>query len=162
MSKNQDPAEVLAALKQDVQSVLLATTDARGEPHNGYTPVVFDGVDMVIFVSQLALHTRDMLVQPRVSAMLIADESNSSQIHARTRLTCQCLAQVIERSDAAFDPLFDRLRERHGKMLELLGQLPDFVMFRLVPHHCQFVMGFGRAYSVTGENHDKFELVRTA
>lgn len=162
MSKEQDPAQLLAQLKTDVRSVILSTVGGSGEPHIGYTPFVLDGKDLIIFVSQLALHTRDLLADPRLSVMLISDEGKSSQIFARTRVSYQCNARAIAREDEAFGPLMDKLHDRHGKMMELLRQLPDFVLFRLVPYHGQFVMGFGQAFRLTGANLDRFEHARSA
>jgi len=162
MSDEHQPAEVLAQLKSAMNSVLLATVDDDGDPHSGYTPFIFDDASLIIFVSQLSLHTRDLLANGRVSAMLISDEADSSQIFARTRVSYQCRAEPIARDDQRFDAYLDRLELRHGKMIGLLRQLPDFVLFRLVPRHGQFVMGFGKAYKLTGEKLDQFELATSA
>lgn len=162
MSKEQDPAEVLADLKVKVRSVLLATRGEDGEPHAGYTPYLLDDSDIIIFVSQLALHTRDLLANGRASAMIISDEADSSQIFARTRVSYQCRAQIVQSEDELYGPLLDRFELLHGKMIGLLRQLPDFILFRLVPHHGQFVMGFGKAYKLTGKKLNQFEHARSA
>lgn len=162
MSNKEDPAEVLAQLKARVQSIMLATLGDDGEPHAGYTPFLLDNGDIVIFVSQLALHTRDLLANGRASAMIISDEADSSQIFARTRVSYQCRAQIVKKEDASYDSLLDRFEQQHGKMIGLLRQLPDFILFRLVPHHGQFVMGFGKAFKLTGEKLNQFEHARTA
>lgn len=162
MSHEQDPAEVLAALKIKVKSVLLATLDEEGEPHTGYTPFLLDEGDIIIFVSQLALHTRDLLANGQASAMIISDETDSSQIFARTRVSYQCRAQTINRDDELYGPLLDRFEKQHGKMIGLLRQLPDFILFRLVPHRGQFVMGFGKAFKLTGTKLSQFEHARSA
>ena len=162
MSTKPDPAETLATLRDQMQSVLLSTLGEDGFPHSGYTPFVFDGADLIIFVSQLSLHTRDLLHNSQVSAMLIADEQQSAKIFARTRVSYQCRATVVSREDTGYESLLDQLQQRHGKMLGLLRQLPDFVLFRLKPFKGQFVMGFGQAYHLTGENMDSFEHATSA
>lgn len=162
MSNEQDPAEVLAELKDRVRSILLATLGEDGEPHAGYTPFLQDDGDIIIFVSQLALHTRDLLANGRASAMIISDESESSQIFARTRVSYQCRAQIVKKEDPLHDSLLDRFEQQHGKMIGLLRQLPDFILFRLVPYHGQFVMGFGKAFKLTGEKLNQFEHARSA
>lgn len=168
MTQNEnDPASVLDSLKKNMQSVLLSTVGDNGDPHSGYTPFIFDSHadsdhHIIIFVSQLALHTRDLLSTGKVSAMLIADESASEQIFARTRLSYQCQAQVIPSDDSRYEALLDAMQDSHGKMIGLLRSLPDFVLFRLKPSHGQFVMGFGQAFKLTGAKLEQFEHSRRA
>ncbi len=162
-----DPAEVLETLKKQMSSVLLSTLGEDGLPQSGYTPFIFDdAVDtqhhMVIFVSQLALHTRDLLSNGQVSAMLITDESGSDQIFARTRVTYQCHAEVVPKLDDRYAALLDQLQQTHGKTIELLRTLPDLELFRLKPFGGQFVMGFGQAFKLAGERLDQFEHSRKA
>jgi putative heme iron utilization protein len=141
---------------------MLSTLGEDGEPHNGYTPFVFDGKDIIVFVSHLSLHTRDLLANAKVSAMLIADEQASEQIFARTRVSYQCKAKTIVKTDSQYNSLLDMMAQRHGKMIDLLRQLPDFVLFRLQPYKGQFVMGFGQAYHLGGDNLDTFEHAKSA
>lgn len=151
-----NPEDVLHALRAQMQSVLLCTLGEDSQPHSGYTPFVFDGKNIIIFVSQLSLHTRDLLANAKASAMLIADEQDSEQIFARTRVSYQCNAAVVEKDDEEYEALLGMMQSRHGKMITLLKQLPDFVLFRLQPAAGQFVMGFGQAYHLKGENLDEF------
>lgn len=160
--KLADPVEVLAELKTSIGTVQLATLGDDGLPHSGYAPFIFDGVDIIIFVSQLALHTRDLLANGKVSVMLIDDESKAREIFARTRVSYQCEAAVVASDANTYEPLLDALQARHGKMIGLLRQLPDFVLFRLSPNAGQFVMGFGQAYKLTGAKFDIFEHARRA
>ena len=161
MSEERDPADVLVELRSTVRSVQLATIDADGEPHAGYTPFAFDGPALVVLVSQLSVHTRDLLATRRCGAMLIEDEARAAKIFARTRAMYRCRADVVERDTGEWERLLDVLHERHGKMIGLLRQLPDFVLFRLVPESGQFVMGFGQAFRLVGDELDRFEHVRT-
>ncbi len=162
MSDEQKAAAALVELQTSMQSVQLATVGEDGEPHSGYTPFLMEGNQVIIFVSQLALHTRDLLANGRASVMIISDESSSSQIFARSRVSYQCQAEIVARESDDYDVLLDRFEQRHGKMIGLLRQLPDFVLFRLIPQRGQLVVGFGKAYRLTGENLDQFELARSA
>ena len=155
------PAAALAELRSRMRTLQLATVAEDGTPHTGYTPHLFDGPDILIFVSRLAAHTRDLLARPRAAVMLIADESDTTQIFARTRVSYACEATPIARDDPRHEPLLDAFEARHGKMIGLIRQLPDFVLFRLAPTSGQFVMGFGKAYRLTGESLDRFEHART-
>lgn len=151
------PRAALAALRARMRTVQLATVGEDGAPHAGYTPHLFDGPDILIFVSRLAAHTRDLLARPRAAVMLIADEAEANQIFARTRVSYACVATPIATDDPGYEPLLDAFEARHGKMIGLLRQLPDFVLFRLAPTSGQFVMGFGQAYRLTGKALDTFE-----
>lgn len=162
MTDEEKAADALDQLLAGMQSLQLSTVGEDGEPHSGYTPFMMDGSQVVVFVSQLALHTRDLLADNRASVMIISDEADSSQIFARTRVSYQCRAEVVSRENEEYDPLLTRFEQRHGKMIGLLRQLPDFVLFRLVPHRGQFVMGFGKAFRLSGEKLDQFELARSA
>jgi len=156
------PQQTCAALRTSVMSVQLATLGSDGKPHCGYTPFVFDENDIIIFVSQLSLHTRDLLQCAEVSAMLIEDEQSARQIYARTRLTLQCQAKPVAHDDARFDQLLDKLEARHGATVSLIRGLPDFILFRLVPKSGMFVMGFGKAFHLSGHNLDQFEHATSA
>lgn len=161
-STEDTPEVILANLRARVKSVVLSTLGEDGEPHSGYTPFMDDEHTIVIFVSRLSLHTRDLLANGKVSAMLIADEADSAQLFARTRVSYQCRAEPITPASESYEHLLNKFELHHGKMIGLLRQLPDFVLFRLVPLSGQFVMGFGKAYKLTGERLDQFEHARTA
>ncbi|MFK7892052.1 MAG: HugZ family protein [Granulosicoccus sp.] len=162
MTKEVTPEQTLTALRSSTKSVILSTVGADGSPHSGYTPFAFEGNNIIIFVSRLSLHTRDLLACEKVSTMLISDESESDQIFARTRVSYQCAAMRIESDDRAYEELIELLHRRHGKMIGLLRQLPDFVLFRLQPHAGQFVMGFGQAYRLCGPDLDQLEHATSA
>ncbi len=161
-SSENTPEAILSNLRASVKSVLLSTLGEDMEPHSGYTPFLEDENDILIFVSRLSLHTRDLLINGKVSAMMIADEADSAQIFARTRVSYQCRAEPISPGDESYEALLDKFQQQHGKMIALLRQLPDFVLFRLVPLRGQFVMGFGKAYKLTGEHLDHFEHATSA
>jgi len=162
MGEKVGPEVVLGRLKRAVRSVVLCTVDESGVPHSGYTPFMFDGKDIVVFVSQLSLHTRDLLATRQAAAMLIADEADSAQIFARTRVSYQCEAVVVGRDSDEYEDLLTRFEQVHGKTVALLRSLPDFVLFRLQPCSGQFVMGFGQAYRLTGDLLDTFEHATSA
>ena len=145
-----------------MKTVQLATLGDNAEPHCGYTPFIFDGPDLIVFISQLAVHTRDLLNNSAVGVMLIDDEQDSNNLFARCRVRYQCDALVIEPTDETYTPLLDRYHERQGKVVALIRQLPDFVLFRLRPKSGVFVMGFGDAYRIEGEKMDTFVHIRSA
>jgi len=156
------PASVCASLIEDMRSLQLSTVGADGMPHCGYTPYLHRAPgSFYIFVSQLAAHTRNLLANRTVAIMIIADEQSTSQIFARARVNYLCDATRIAPDSHDYTLVLDDYQQRHGKMAGLLRQLPDFVLFQLQPISGQFVMGFGKAYTLTGDDLSVFEHSRT-
>lgn len=132
------------------------------EPHVGYTPFAEHDGDLLIFTSQLSLHTRDLLENPQAAVMLIDDEQDTSQIFARTRLSLQVRSHRVAEDDPEREQLLDIYQARLGKTVQLLRTLPDFILFRLEPVSGMFVMGFGQAYHLTGPGLTAFDHARSA
>ena len=163
-----DVSAICDELLAKTLSLQLATLGEEDYPHCGYTPYLMreEGDDSVrqfyIFVSELALHTRDLLREPRASIMLIEDEADAKQIFARTRLYYECDVSEINNEHADYTAILDAYEARHGKMVNLLRQLPDFRLLKLQPVSGQFVMGFGKAFRLTGTALKEFEHSRRA
>ena len=159
---SETPQALCAALRERVASVHMATIGEDGLPHTGCVPCLWIDNGLHIFVSRLSVHTRDLLHNPAVSAMLVEDEQDNRQPFARVRLRYQCDAEVIDPNHEQYGARLDAFEAAHGKTVTLLRQLPDFVLFNLVPHDAIFVMGFGQAYRLSGPQWDSFEHIRTA
>ena len=156
------PEQAVADLQQQCGSLMMATLSEDGRPHVSYTPFCLDGEHYLILISELALHTRNLLTRPLVDIMLIQDESGATQLFARNRLTLSCDAKEVTAEHPEHTSLLDKFQSRHGKTVELLRQLPDFHLLRLTPRAGRFVMGFGQAYELSGENLDQFLPSRSA
>ena len=150
---DKSPQQVLSHLLTHTQSLQLATLNAEGEPSISYAPFVQDETGgFVIFISGLATHTHDLLRHPTAAVLLIADEQATRQIFARTRVPYSCHASVIARDATEFPALLDALQARFGEVVGVLRGLGDFVLFRLQPQAGRFVMGFGQAFVLGGED----------
>jgi len=133
------------------KSVIMATLDADGNPVASYAPFVhLDGTFQII-VSYMAKHTRNLRDRKRVSVMFIEDESTVKQIYARDRLTLDCEAVLVEQGSEYWDRTVEELKNRHGKVVEVLTGMNDFIMFDLKPIKGSYVNGFGSAYSVNAD-----------
>ena len=162
MTEDEQPASVCGDLLKTMCSLQLSTVGVDGIPHCGYTPYLYrDPGNFYIFVSQLAAHTRNLLQNNTVAIMVIADEQSTSQIFARTRVNYLCEAKRLDADNPNYGLVLDDYQQRHGKMAGLLRQLPDFVLFELQPISGQFVMGFGKAYTLTGPDLSVFEHSRS-
>lgn len=146
--------------KASVKTLSLSTLDQNSKPRASYAPFV-EGNDgcFYIFVSQLAAHTQDLLINSEVSILLLEDEKESRQIFARQRISYQCQVEVVESDNRSYTIILDDMEKRFGNVVDLLRTLPDFILFRLVPYKGQYVKGFGKAYTLIGDSLQELEHV---
>ena len=148
---------VYEQLLSQTRSLILATTNPDGSPLTSYAPFIVDEQrQFTIFTSQLAAHTANLQRTGQASVMLIEDEAATTQIFARQRLTFQCRASLIPRDSDEGEAVLAQYEARFGKMVGLLKSLPDFQLFRLQPQSGSLVVGFGQAYTLSG---DRFEII---
>ncbi|WLD23047.1 pyridoxamine 5'-phosphate oxidase family protein [Flavobacterium dauae] len=138
------------------KSVILGTIDAEGNPNSSYAPFVNIDNKFYILVSFMARHTKNLRDQKKASMMFIADESNSKQIYARERLTFDVTTTQIERDSDQWNTVVEKLKETHGKVVEVIVPMEDFILIALNPVKGSYVNGFGSAYFVN-ENLDVLE-----
>lgn len=130
------------------QSVILATVDAEGNPNSSYAPFVEINNRFYILVSFMARHTKNLAEGRKVSAIFIEDESATKQIYARERLTVEVSTSQIERDSEDWNNIVGKLKERHGKIIDVLNEMTDFILIELSPVKGAYVNGFGSAYFV--------------
>ena len=134
------------------KTVVLATVSSVGAPDASYTPFTMDdNGNILIFVSELAQHTQNLIDSPAISLLWIADEEHSRNLFARQRLTLQCDARELLRDTAQWDTALTRLQHVHGKTIEVLRSLPDFHLYTLKAHHGNYVRGFAKAFTSQGD-----------
>jgi len=144
--------ERFAHFKQTVQTLQLSSLTAEGKPYASYSPFVIDEQgNFYIFISQLAGHTQNLIDNPQASILLIEDEADARQIFARQRISYQCTVEIVTSDEADYLNQLDAMQARFGNVMELLQTLPDFILFRLTPYQGQYVLGFGKAYTLVGE-----------
>jgi putative heme iron utilization protein len=140
---------------EHLQSIILSTVSEDGFPHSSYAPFVIDEAkNIYILASDLASHTQHLRSSGKASVLFIAEESKTPQIFARTRLTFNCKVTIIERETTQWESIVDQLQARFGEIVGMLRGLMDFHLFKLTPTQGQFVMGFGQAYQISGEQLD--------
>jgi putative heme iron utilization protein len=141
---------------QEFQSIIISTIDDRGFPNGSYAPFVMDeSKNIYIYVSGLSTHTQNLNVNPKVSVLFIEDEAQTPQIFARRRLNYDCIASLIERETDEWKDIVDQFQTAFGEIIEMLRSLADFRIFKLTPHNGRFVIGFGAAYHISGDNLDQ-------
>lgn len=139
-------------LKAKCKTIMLATVDESGNPNVSYAPFVIHNGEYQVFISTVARHARNLLAVPKVSLMLIDDESESRQIFARRRLSFDAAVRLVERHSIEWEQSLVELKARHGKLIDELMKLDDFKLFSFLPERGLFVKGFGQAFQVSNDD----------
>ncbi|MCT2406017.1 pyridoxamine 5'-phosphate oxidase family protein [Chryseobacterium antibioticum] len=135
-------------LIERTKSVILATVDAEGVPNSSYAPFVQVNNTLYILVSFMAKHTKNLADGRKTSVMFIEDESATKQIYARERLTIEVEASQVERDSETWNTVVTQLKETHGKVVDVIAEMQDFILIALQPVKGSYVNGFGSAYFV--------------
>ena len=137
----------------DFQSLVLGTTTPAGQPDTSYAPFVSDAErNFYCFVSGLSAHTQNLRANPQATVLLIEDEAKSSNIFARRRLSYACTVSWLERDTPHWDAIADQFQDQFGEVVGLLRSLGDFQLVCLTPRSGRFVVGFGAAYQIQGDD----------
>ncbi|WP_372473634.1 HugZ family protein [Capnocytophaga sp. ARDL2] len=134
-------------LISSTKSIILGTIDSDGNPTASYAPYVRVGNDFYILVSFMARHTKNLL-NGKASALFIEDESTTKQVYARERLTLDTITEQIDRNSATWNEVVSQLKNTHGKVVEMISEMQDFILIKLKPTKGSYVNGFGSAYFV--------------
>ena len=132
----------------NTKSVILATVDAEGNPNSSYAPFIQVENTFYILVSFMARHTKNLAEGRKTSMMFIEDESATKQIYARERLTLEATTSQIERDSDTWNSVVAKLKENHGKVVDVISEMKDFILIALHPLKGSYVNGFGSAYFV--------------
>ncbi|HDR1283331.1 heme utilization protein HutZ [Pasteurella multocida] len=139
-------------LKAQCKTVMLATVGEDGNPNVSYAPFAIHNGEYQVFISTIARHARNLQEVPKVSLMLIEDESQSRQIFARRRLSFDAVARVVERESEEWHSGVEALKARHGALMDELSRMKDFHLFSFKPSQGLFVKGFGQAFQVSNDD----------
>ncbi|MBC5765812.1 HugZ family protein [Ramlibacter albus] len=145
-----DTSRLLRTLLAERPVAALATLH-KGEPAVSMVPFVLPegGTALLIHVSGLATHTRDMLEHPRVGVLVTADTSGPWEPQALPRVSLQADAVVVPKSTPAYEEAKRQYLARFPDATQMF-ELGDFDVFALSPVSARLVAGFGRAYSLVG------------
>lgn len=153
----------LSRSDRDLQSLFgqrhvatLGTLDEAGLPSLSMVPFavliglpedVHGEASLILHVSELAAHTRQMRREPRVALLVMAGDDAADTPQALPRVSLSAVATFLEpgsdrhaRASAAYLARFPQSG--------LMTQLPDFQFVALAPTAVRHVAGFGAARSV--------------
>lgn len=146
----EDTTQRYLELMASQQTLLLSTASANGVPDISYAPFVRDDEGVFyIYVSEMASHTVNLLNNPQASILFIRPESESPNLFARERAVLNCSVSEISRDEAIYADRVQALQDKFGEVVSVLRSLSDFHLFALRPENGRYVIGFGRAFSIT-------------
>ncbi|MFO1194349.1 MAG: pyridoxamine 5'-phosphate oxidase family protein [Rhodoferax sp.] len=130
----------------------LGTLGPDGRPQVSMVPFAIDRAlgCLVLHVSALAAHTRNLQSAPEVSLMVMQPEVAGEPVHALPRVSLEATAELI----APEGPRWLSLRAAYLARFpeaEPMTQLGDFRFVALQPVAARHVAGFGAARGVDGE-----------
>jgi hypothetical protein len=144
-----------AAAARAAALVARTMTASLGTLHDGapsvtMTPyaVLPEPFALIVQVSGLASHTRDMLADPRVALLVVEGEGGGAPPHALARVALQGRARALDVDDAAYAAARACYSGRFPDMTGLFG-LGDFRLFAIEPESVRVVLGFAQATSLT-------------
>ncbi|MCG7360260.1 DUF2470 domain-containing protein [Roseomonas sp. ACRSG] len=132
------PALARALLREALTASLATLDPASGHPFVSLVTMAtdFDGSPLLL-ASRLALHSRNMAADGRMSLLLARGGKGDPLAHPRLTLS-----GTVERAEAPH--LRGRFLARHPKAA-LYVDFPDFGFWRVRPRAAHLVAGFGRA-----------------
>jgi putative heme iron utilization protein len=136
-----DPAQLARSLlRRSRQGALATLMTGSGDPYCSLVNVATDPEGApILLISRLALHTRNLLGDSRVSLML--DERAEGDPLEGARIMLAGRAEEAEGDDAAM--LRRRYLNAHPSA-EVFVDFKDFSFFRIRPSGAHLVAGFGR------------------
>ena len=130
----------------------LGTLGADGMPFVSMVPFALEPVSasVVIHVSGLAAHTRNLQQSPKVSLLVMQAEVAGEPVHALPRITLLGQADVLLRDSAAWANARKAYLARFPDV-EPMTQLGDFMFVAIHLTEARQVAGFGAARSLDAE-----------
>lgn len=114
----------------------------EGFPFGSITPYLTDhDGSLLILISGLAEHTKNILADPRVS--LITHDQRDAQIQTQGRITLLGNAQLVTNRDEAGERYL-----RYFPEAESYFQMHDFAFYRIHPIAIRYIGGFGKIHWV--------------
>lgn len=149
------PETATAQLKQLLRqrSVAALGTLHAGAPYVSMVPYAIapDASGLIIHVSSLSSHTKDMRTNPRVSLLVMQAETGETSALALARASIQGTALEFASDSPDLPGFRAAYLERFPEASQLFG-FADFSLFKIQPESVRFVAGFARAHTYSGES----------
>lgn len=130
----------------------LGTVQDDGTPFVSMVPFALDARQgcLVIHVSGLAAHTRNLQARTHVSLLVMEPETPGNPVHDLPRVTLQANASFPERTSAEWKACRNAYLKRYPDV-EHMTELGDFQLVALGVDGARHISGFGAARTVGKE-----------
>ena len=105
---------------------------------------------LLLHLSRLAAHTRQLLAAPQSSLLICEPDDGRDDVQTLARITLVGVAAPIAAESAAYAAARACYLARLPAAAPLFD-FPDFMLFRFVLDDARYVGGFARAYTLTPE-----------
>ena len=142
----------LRSLLHGQRVAALGTLSAGAAPMVSMVPYAIETGQacLVIHVSGLAAHTRNLLAAPAVSMLVMRPESPDAPVHALPRVTLEGQARLLVSQSPAWATCRAAYLARFPEA-EFMTGLGDFMFVAIEPSGARQVAGFGAARSVDAQ-----------
>jgi len=142
----------LRALLHGHRVAALGTLGADGLPLVSMVPFAMDATQgcLVLHVSGLAAHTRNLVASPLVSLLVMQPEVPGGPVHALPRVTLDAKASTPDAGSTGWQACRDAYLARFPQA-QPMTQLGDFRFVALQVHAARHVAGFGAARTVDND-----------
>ena len=149
MSREHPLTHALRALLAGRRTAALGTVDASGAAFVSMVPFAIDAASasLVIHISALAAHSRNLQTRPEASLMVADGEVTGQPVHALARVSIGVTATWAEPGSALATQCRTAYLARFPEA-EPMTTLGDFRFVRLSPQGARQVAGFGAARSL--------------
>lgn len=145
MSNAREARQLLRAHRYGALSTLSKKFD--GHPFGSITPYMVDhDGSLLILISTLAEHTKNIAADPRVS--LISHNQRSPHIQTQGRITLLGNAEIVADCEAAGQRYL-----RYFPEAQTYFAMHDFSFYRIVPLSLRYIGGFGHIHWIKAENY---------
>ena len=145
MSNAREARQMLRAHRYGALCTLSKKFD--GHPFGSITPYLVDhDGSLLILISTLAEHTKNIQYDPRVS--LITHNQNDSHIQTQGRVTLVGTAKIIENKDSAGPRYLRYFPEAEGYFA-----MHDFSFYRVTPLSIRYIGGFGKIHWIAADDY---------
>lgn len=145
MSNSQLARQILRAHRYGALGTL--SKKFRGHPFGSITPYLVDhDGSLLILISTLAEHTKNIQSDPRVS--LITHDQRSPHIQSQGRVTLVGTAHLVADREQAGSRYLRYFPEARTYL-----DMHDFSFYRILPQSIRFIGGFGNIHWVAAENY---------
>lgn len=139
-----------------IKSVCINSLDDKEFPFSSYAPFVKYNGKYYVYLSLMAKHSQNLIINNKCSLLLIEDENNCKNIFARKRVSLQCHSKRFKQNSTEEKEVLEQFKIKFDEeMINTLSSMADFYIFEFSPTYGEAVFGFGKAYNLGGKNFDE-------